>query len=181
MTDLSFVVVSGLPGSGKSTLARGLAAALGLPLLDKDDILERLFEAKGTGDTDWRRTLSRESDRILRTEALASGGAVLVSHWHLPGMPANSGTPTEWLGELAGPLVHVYCRCGVELAAQRFLQRERHRGHLDGKKSPAEIRAGIEQTAAFGKLAIEPTVEVDTSRRVAMEDVVRRVIQALEL
>jgi shikimate kinase len=38
------VVVSGLPGSGKTTLGRRLAQALNLPLIDKDDILDRLFE-----------------------------------------------------------------------------------------------------------------------------------------
>jgi len=82
-----FVVVSGLPGSGKSTLARPISQALGLPLLDKDAILERLFESKGQGDIEWRRSLSRESDLILQREAAALRGAVLVSHWHLPGMP----------------------------------------------------------------------------------------------
>jgi adenylate kinase family enzyme len=73
--DKSFVVVSGLPGSGKSTLAHQLAPALGLPLLDKDTILEHLFESKGVGGIEWRRALSRESDLILQTEARTSAGA----------------------------------------------------------------------------------------------------------
>ena len=87
-----FVVISGLPGSGKTSLARQLAPALHLPLIDKDDILERLFEAKGAGGAEWRRMLSRESDALLEAEARASsGGAVLVSHWRQAGMPADSG------------------------------------------------------------------------------------------
>ena len=95
-----FIVISGLPGSGKSTLGQYLAKGLGLRVLDKDAILERLFEAKGVGDIEWRRMLSRESDIILQAEATASDGAVLVSHWRLPGMPLNSGTPTDWPGVL---------------------------------------------------------------------------------
>ena len=60
-----FIIISGLPGSGKTTLARNLAPALSLPVIDKDQILERLFESKGVGDATWRRALSRESDLIL--------------------------------------------------------------------------------------------------------------------
>ena len=39
LTDRQFVVVSGLPGSGKSLLASRLSAVLGLPPIDKDDVL----------------------------------------------------------------------------------------------------------------------------------------------
>jgi shikimate kinase len=46
MTDL-FVAVSGLPASGKTVLGRALAGALDLPLLDKDEILESMFESLG--------------------------------------------------------------------------------------------------------------------------------------
>src|SRR5512134_3128001 len=105
--DRAFVVVSGLPGSGKTTLGRQLAGELGLPLLDKDDILDRLFEANGTGDSAWRRRLSRESDVILEREAAASNGAVLTSLWRVPGMAADSGTPTHWLRDLSNLVVNV--------------------------------------------------------------------------
>jgi len=57
--------VSGLPGSGKTTLAGRLAPALHLPLIDKDDILNDLFDLRGTGDIAWRRALSRDSDEIF--------------------------------------------------------------------------------------------------------------------
>jgi hypothetical protein len=174
-----FLVVSGLPGSGKSTLAQGLSVALDLPLLDKDDILGRLFESSGVGDIDWRRALSRKSDQILQAEALASRGAVLVSHWHLPGMPMDSGTPTSWLRELSDKVVHVHCRCDVALAVERFVQRKRHLGHLDGDKSPAEIRASIEQVAGFGQLGMQPSVDVDTSQPVRVNVVVSEVLEAL--
>jgi hypothetical protein len=46
-----------------------------MPLIDKDDILDRLFESKGGGNAAWRRTLSRESDVILQQEATNSAGA----------------------------------------------------------------------------------------------------------
>ena len=39
------MVVSGLPGSGKSALATGLSARLGLPVIDKDVVLEALYDS----------------------------------------------------------------------------------------------------------------------------------------
>jgi glucokinase len=72
------IVISGLPGSGKTTLGRRLSPVLNLPFIDKDDILERLFESKGVGNAAWRRALSRESDRILQQEATSSNGAILA-------------------------------------------------------------------------------------------------------
>lgn len=158
-----FIVVSGLPSSGKSTLAQQWAKELDLPLLDKDHILERLFESKGLGDVEWRRKLSRESDLMLEAQATVSEGAVLVSHWHLPGMPSTSGTPTAWIFQPPGKVVHVHCKYSPELSASRFADRARHPGHLDHQRSHAEILASIRQVASFGTLDLGPRVEVDTS------------------
>ena len=158
-----FIVVSGLPGCGKSTLARQLSLTMGLPLLDKDDILERLFDVKGIGDSAWRRRLSRESDVMLEAEATVSQGAVLTSFWHLPGMAEDSGTPTRWLLTLSHDLVHVNCVCPPEIAAKRFQMRTRHAGHLDGDRTPTGILARIHELVRLGPLDIEPRVDVDTS------------------
>jgi glucokinase len=158
-----FVVVSGLPGSGKTTLGRRLALALKLPLIDKDDILDRLFDTKGIGDSAWRRTLSRESDAILRRDADAADGAVLVSFWRQPGMPDDSGTPTEWLRKPSTRVVHVHCVCGAETAATRFLQRTRHPGHLDSAASYPEVLASLRALKALPPIAIGERIDVDTS------------------
>jgi glucokinase len=175
----SFIVVSGLPASGKSTLAEQLAPALGLVLLDKDAILERLFDSKGVGDAAWRRSLSRESDRILHAEATASNGAVLVSHWRSPGMAPDSGTPTNWLAELSACVVNVHCHCSPELAARRFIERKRHAGHLDADRSNAELLCTIGSVAALGRLDIGPRVDVDTSRQTDLDAVLCEVRRAI--
>jgi glucokinase len=177
--DKRFVIVCGLPASGKSTLAQRLAPALSLPLLDKDTILERLFdESKGVGDAAWRRALSRESDFILQNEATASDGAILVSHWHLPGMPADSGTPTAWLAELPGKVVTVHCACSVEIAARRFVQRRRHSGHCDSERSESGVLESVKQVAALGRLNIGQPVEVDTTRWPSPDAVLRDIHDA---
>jgi len=176
-----FVVISGLPGSGKTTLGRRLAPALNLPFIDKDDILERLFESKGVGDAAWRRVLSRESDVILERESTGSNGAILVSLWRVPGMPSDSGTPTDWLQTASHHVVNIHCACELEIAANRFLQRRRHPGHLDGDATAADVLASLRKLASLPALDIGARIDVDTSQEQNLTDVVRAIRGALEL
>ena len=176
-----FVVISGLPGSGKTTLGRRLAPMLNLPLIDKDDILNRLFESKGVGNAAWRRTLSRESDVILQQEAAGSDGAILVSFWRVPGLPSDSGTPTEWLNDPVQHVVTVHCACELEIAANRFLQRRRHPGHLDGESSAADVLASLRELTQLPALDIGQRIDVDTSQEPSLTDVIRAIRGALDL
>ena len=167
-----FVVISGLPGSGKTTLGRRLAPVLNLPFIDKDDILDRLFEAKGVGNAWWRRALSRESDELFEREATRSNGAILVSFWRVPGMPADSGTPTDWLDSPTHHVVNVHCVCELDVAANRFLQRRRHPGHLNGESSSADVLASLRKLTQLPALGLGQRIDVDTSQQPNLTDVV---------
>jgi shikimate kinase len=128
-----FIVMSGLPASGKTTLGRAIAKATQLPMLDKDDILEALFESRGVGDAEWRRRLSRIADQELIERATKLPAAVIASWWQHPRSLAASGTPSEWLRTLRGEVIEIYCVCKPSIAASRFVQRTRHPGHVDGQ------------------------------------------------
>ena len=177
--DRPFIVVSGLPGSGKSLLAGRLAVPLSLPVIDKDEILERLFKLKGTGDAAHRRMLSRESDLIFQEEAKGSEGALLVSFWHSVGMASDSGTPTNWLPRLSRRLVNLHCNCPPEIAAARFLNRKRHPSHLDGERSAEQILADIRGVADLRPPDIGRRIEIDTSKDFDVDTLAGSIVAAL--
>jgi hypothetical protein len=176
---MSFIVFSGLPGSGKSSIARDLAPHFQLPLLDKDDFLESLFDQRGGPNGAPRSFLSREADQHLIAAARALSGACLVSWWRRPQVDPDSGTPTEWLAGLAAPVIEVYCHCRVDTAVERFLHRRRHPRHLDAARSSDALRAQFALFAVLGPLGCGPVVELDTERSVRLDAVVAELEQTL--
>jgi hypothetical protein len=166
---MPFVVFSGVPGSGKSTLALRLGPELGLPVLDKDDFLDALFEERGTGDLAWRAALSREADHRFAAAARALPGACLVSWWRHPLTDSNeSGTPTDWLQTLAGPVVEVHCECAIDTAVERFFARERHAGHLDSLRTESGLREQL-RTARAAPLECGPVFSVSTEETTSID------------
>lgn len=174
-----YVIVSGLPASGKSTLAAALSQALGLPLLDKDHFLEALFESQGIGDAQWRRQLSHEADAAFRRQAEQATGAVLTSWWKHPRSLSDSGTPTDWLFALPGTKVEVHCQCSPQIAAERFLARQRSPGHLDYRWSYAELLVNFTAQASLGPLGLGSLVEVSTEGRTDLAALLGEVLSAL--
>ena len=156
--------MTGIPASGKTTIGRLVATEFGLTLLDKDEILESLFENLGIGNTDWRRELSRQADKILQEKALETDGAVIISWWRHPLSQTDSGTPITWFSLLQGNIIELYCFCSPLIACQRFMSRQRHRGHLGELKAENELLKELKDHAILGKLGVDQFIEINTER-----------------
>ncbi|MEE1838665.1 AAA family ATPase [Streptomyces sp. NPDC086796] len=175
MSSVAYVVISGLPGSGKSTLARSLAERLSLPLIDKDVILESLYDSLGVGDHAWRSRLSRASDDIMLALAADARRAVLDNWWHHDTAPGR-------LQSLADLLIEVHCDCDVALAAERFQARTRHRGHLDPQLTPRQVAERVAAVRATypGPLNLGgPLLTVDTSRPADIAEITEKIARIL--
>jgi len=157
------IVVTGLPASGKTTMGRIVADHLGIPFIDKDDFLETLFEQRGIGNNQWRQLMSREADRHFIAAAQAETRAVLIAHWRPPGLKAQFGTPTDWLSDHFEKVIELHCRCPVEIAAQRFAQRDRHPGHVDKARSLDQISEWLCDYNQYLPLRLQCWTEIDTS------------------
>lgn len=156
-----FVIITGLPGAGKSTVASGLSKILGLPLLDKDKILEQLFVSKGCASAQARQQLSRLADVEFERLAKCNRRAILDSFWRHPSVCSDSGTPSNWLQKASVSVVEVYCQCSPEFAAKRFVSRQRHPGHHDQLRSEQSLVAKGQQLQANYPLNIGSLVTVN--------------------
>jgi adenylate kinase family enzyme len=169
-----FVIISGLPGCGKTTLARKLAAELGLPMLDKDDILEAMFDAEGSRTPEDRQRLSRAADAELIRKVQASDGAVVVSFWRPESVQRASGTPVAELRALGAPLIEVFCDCPPSLADQRFHNRTRHPGHQDGNRNDWPL-SRFEEIARLYPLKMGPVIRADMAKGYDIAEIARGV------
>ena len=169
-----FVIVTGLPASGKSTVGAAVASALALPMLDKDEILEALFDSLGVGDAEWRTNLSRAADLVFQRLAMRAKGAVLVSWWQHPQSNVASGTSPSWLCSLPGEIIEIHCKCSPQVAAERFYARRRHAGHLDTATLKAAEPGTFERFVWPGALGIGRVVELNTEHPIDFEALVEQ-------
>lgn len=174
------IVVTGLPASGKTTVGKKVAQALAIPLIDKDDYLEALYEERGIGDTAWRQALSRESDQLFQQASVAKKAAVLVSHWRPPNLETQSGTPTDWLSQSFDQIVELFCECPAEEAARRFANRKRHAGHLDHLKSFDQLLDWMRVYEQQLPLCLGKMVRFDTLAKQSADDLIKQLKRQLQ-
>ena len=169
------IIVTGLPASGKSTVARQIASALSWKIFDKDDFLENLYEVRGVISWDERKKLSRESDVLFQQKAELAKSPVLVSHWRPTNGSHDSGTPTDWLERSFEKIIEVNCVCTPQTATRRFLERQRHPGHLDQERDASELAESMQELSVAYPLNIGIVVDVNTENNIDFSILIERI------
>ncbi len=171
------VVVTGMPGVGKTTLAHALAGQLQVPLIERDDIKERLYDTLGAGDVEWTRRLGQASFALVFSfvaSLLTAGKSAIAEANFFRGFaePQFAALPPH-------RLVQLHCTAPLELLVERFVGRERHPGHND-RVRVTELEERL-RSGAHSPLDLDgDLIEVDTSQAVALAAIVKRVRAQLE-
>jgi glucokinase len=128
------VVVTGPPASGKTTLALAVSERLGIPLIAKDGIKERLYAAFGSGDREWSRWLGRATYPLIYhfLEAhLRVGCSVVVEGTFGP--ESANGEFAELHARWPFDALQLFLWAPDEILIKRVEARapERHPGHVE--------------------------------------------------
>ena len=136
------ILVTGVPAAGKSTVAEALSRRLGLPVLSKDGVKERLFDTLGFHSREEKVRLGVAAQEVLYYTAgqlLKAGQSFILEN-------NFENASREGLLRLletyqAQPLT-IRVTGDDRVIYERFVQRdrspERHRGHVVNDRYPEE-------------------------------------------
>lgn len=162
-----YVLIGGWPASGKTTLSRALARELDIAYLSKDEVKEALMDTLGEPvNVTESQCLGRAAVAAVMSAARGCPAAVIDSTWFPYAVPL-----VEALG---GPFVEVRCQVELDVARERYRDRQRDEGHLDDQRSEDELWG-----EPVRPLGVGPLVIVDTTRPVDVSAVASQVRAAL--
>ena len=156
------VVVTGMPASGKTTVARALSRHLGLPLIAKDEIKERLYDTLGIGDVEWSGRLGQASFALIFSFAqslLEAGTSTIVeANFFRRSEQQFSALPDH-------RIVQIHCYAPLDMLVERYADRTRHAGHQDDL-TVNDLGARFESGAHSPLDLPGELIAIDTSRPV---------------
>ncbi len=130
---MELIIIAGMPATGKSTLAKSLSAEFSLPILEKDEIKEAMFDTLGYADLLAKRQLDVVANAVLlrMSEALLRAGKslIVVNNFY----SSMSGEVQALIDRYGCRCVTVFLEGDPDVLYERYVARDkahmRHLGH----------------------------------------------------
>jgi len=135
MKENLMIVVSGASATGKTTLSKELADNFKLPVINKDEIKELLFDYLGTENEEWTIKLGISSFELLYlfTRKLCQTGKTFIVEGNFENKYAAK-IFSEIKSRYNYKVLQIYCHAQAEILYDRYIKRdisgERHPGHI---------------------------------------------------
>jgi len=130
------IIISGLPGTGKTTISKRIAKELSLPLINRDEIKEALFDTLGIKDREWSKKLGVASYKILYQiidSFLQANRTIIIESNFKPEFDDKRFLDLQKIYKFES--IQIICKTDGEILFERFKKRsesgERHPGHVD--------------------------------------------------
>ena len=130
---MDLIIIAGMPATGKSTVAKKLSDALGLAILEKDEIKDEMFDTIGFKDRKEKRALDVAANAILLrcTENLLDKGNSLII---VNNFDSDMSDRVQDMIDKAGcNCITVFLNGDPEVLYKRYVARDarhsRHMGH----------------------------------------------------
>lgn len=179
------IAMKGHPGTGKTTLANSLASTLKLPLLDKDDVRDKLQSLQASSSVS--SVLNDASYRVIWQIAatqLRLGLSVIVDS------PLSRRAHFEYLAHLGSSsgarLLIVECRPKDEEEWRRRLERRAEAGGGPGWHKPSTWQDMERLLDGYGgcteyDVGDVPKMVVDTTAALKVEELCSSVVEFIEI
>jgi len=153
---------------------------LGLPLLDKDTILDSLNANFRTTNAEQRRHVSTGADDVFVAVAEKMGQGVLCTFWNHPASTTTPGTDTQWLHTSSAKVIEIYCHCPAQVAYDRIQIRQQKLGKPNNSRPNLgyDLLSEYKVEADLGPLKLgdlDHVITVKTDQPVNVDRIVQQI------
>lgn len=158
------IIVTGASATGKTILSKNLAGKFNLPLINKDEIKELLFDYLGTKDENWAVKLGITSFELsyLFVDKLCQTGEAFIVEGNFENKYAAK-IFNDLKSRYNYKVLQIYCYAQVEALYDRYVKRDnsgdRHPGHIIQISSLEKFKSRV-YNKNF-KLDIDDSINID--------------------